>query len=57
MPEKTQDRLYRLTCSAYGVTKRVMDVIEALTDEQLCEVFDDILADALQSGDIKQGGR
>ncbi len=53
MPEKLEDRLYRVTCSAYGETRRVADVIRAMTDEQLSEAFGELLEQALQSGDIK----
>lgn len=53
MPEKLEDRLFRLTCSAYGQTRRIADIIKAMTDEQLSMLFDDALEDALQSGEIK----
>jgi hypothetical protein len=52
MPEKLEDRLYRVTCSAYGETYRIADVIKAMTDEQLSEAFNGLLEHALQSGEI-----
>jgi hypothetical protein len=53
MPEKFQDRLFRVTCSAYGNTRRVADVLMAMTDEQLSLTFDSLLENALQSGEIE----
>ena len=53
MPEKLEDRLFRVTCSAYGQTKRIADVIRAMTDEQLSQLFDNAIEYALQSGEIK----
>lgn len=53
MPEKLEDRLFRVTCSAYGTTNRVVEVIEAMTDEQLSLTFDSLLEGFLQSGEIK----
>ena len=53
MLEKLEDRLYRVTCSAYGETRRVADVIKAMTDEQLSEAFGELLEHAFQSGEIK----
>ncbi len=52
MPENLQDRLFRVECSAYGVTKRIADVFRVMTDEHLEALFSDALEDALQSGKI-----
>lgn len=53
MSEKVEDRLFRLTCQAYGITKKIGELIRAMTDEQLEELFDEALERALQSGEIK----
>jgi hypothetical protein len=57
MLEKLEDRLYRVTCLAYGQTRRIVDIIKVMTDEQLSEAFGDLLEHALQSGeiDVSQG--
>ena len=52
MSEKVADRLFRVTCSAYGTKNRVIEVIEAMTDEQLSETFDALLENFLQSADV-----
>ena len=53
MPEKMEDRLFRLECQAYGQKARIGELIRVMTDEQLKELFDEALEHALQSGEIK----
>ena len=52
MSEKIEDRLFRLKCEAYGVTKPIGELIRVMTDEQLEELFSQALEHALQSGEI-----
>lgn len=52
MPEKIEDRLFRLKCEAYGVTKSIGELIRVMTDEQLEQLFSEALEYALQSGEI-----
>ena len=53
MPEKLEDRLFRLNCEAYGQKLRIADVIRVMTDEQLETLFSSALECGLQSGEIK----
>ena len=55
MRDKLEDRLYRVTCSAYGETSGVADVVKVMTDEQLSEAFGELLEHALQYRDIEVG--
>uniref|UniRef100_A0A6M3X570 Uncharacterized protein n=1 Tax=viral metagenome TaxID=1070528 RepID=A0A6M3X570_9ZZZZ len=53
MPEKIEDRLFRLKCKVHGVEKKIAEIIRVMSDEQLEQLFDNALEYALQSGDIK----
>ncbi len=50
MPEKIQDRLFRLKCGAYGVKKPIGALIRAMTDEELELTFESVLEELLQTG-------
>lgn len=45
-----EERLSTLYASAYGERKPVSAILEALTDEQITNVFDDLLETCLQEG-------
>jgi len=43
-------RLASIQASSYGVKKNVSAMLEEMTDEEIAETFDTILADLLQEG-------
>lgn len=52
MPEKIQDRLFRLKANAYGVEKPIGALIREMTDEELETTFESVLEEMLQEGRV-----
>lgn len=43
-----EERLGSISCGAYGVTKTVCELLDIMSDDDLRDVFDKVLATVLQ---------